>query len=104
MTFDGETYDHDRDSERLSKEFVRVFTFMADAEWHTLAEIAAVTGDPLPGISARIRDFRKAKFGGHTVDRRYVRDGLWEYRLTVQKQHSNTRRVPIFGQPETGAV
>jgi hypothetical protein len=32
-------------------------------------------------VSARLRDFRKVRFGGHTVDRR--RDGrLYLYRLT----------------------
>lgn len=33
------------------------------------------------GISARIRDLRKAKCGGYEVERRRVKGGLWEYRV-----------------------
>lgn len=32
-------------------------------------------------VSARVRDLRKAKYGSHIVDRRYVGNGVYEYRL-----------------------
>lgn len=32
------------------------------------------------GVSARIRDLRKAQYGGHTIERR-KNGSLWEYKL-----------------------
>lgn len=83
---DGETFDPFRDADRLNAQHKRVFRVMRDERWHRLNEIAATTGDPEGSVSARIRDFRKKKFGGLTVNRRYVSDGLWEYQL--QKRES----------------
>ena len=80
-TFGGETFDPDRDSERLYAQLWRVFQAMRDHDWHTLGQLAAVTGDPITSISARLRDLRKEKFGGHVIARRYVDRGLWKYRL-----------------------
>lgn len=82
---DGYTFNEARDGDRLRAQHARVFNVLRSGEWLTLAKLADLTGDPPASISARIRDFRKPKFGGHTVDRRYVSKGLWEYRLsTVQ--------------------
>lgn len=83
--FDGATYDDDRDGDRLRAQFRRVWGVMADEAWHTLPEMSAATGDPPASISARIRDFRKDKFGGHTVLREHVVKGLWKYKLIVRK-------------------
>lgn len=79
--FDGETYERPRDHERLRAQLGRVLTVMRDGTWHTLADISARCGDPEASISARLRDLRKEKFGAHLIERRYVHDGLWEYRL-----------------------
>lgn len=81
--FDGITFNEDRDGDRLRAQHRRVRAVLADGGWHTLAGIAAATGDPESSVSARIRDFRKPKFGGHRVDRRYVGDGLWAYRMVL---------------------
>lgn len=81
MRFDGATYDHDRDRVRLTAQLRRIFLIVTDGEWHTLREISHKTGDPEPSVSTRLRDFRKPRFGGWTVDRRYVSNGLHEYRL-----------------------
>jgi hypothetical protein len=78
--FDGITYDHDRDHSRLTTMLTRVQAIMTDDGWHTLAELAERTGGSEAAVSARLRDLRKRKFGGHTVERRYLHDGLWEYR------------------------
>ncbi len=77
----GDTYDVAVDYARLNAQARRVYDVMADHRWRTLAEVAAVTGDPEASISARLRDFRKPEFGGMTVDRRR-RDGrgTYEYR------------------------
>jgi len=53
--------------------------------WYTLPGLRAgcsVYGVPASeaGISARIRDLRKPKYGGHTIERR-KNGSLWEYRL-----------------------
>jgi uncharacterized membrane protein len=51
-------------------------------DWWTLAELARATGYPEASISARLRDLRKPKFGGYTVERQYVERGLFRYRVT----------------------
>jgi hypothetical protein len=79
--FDGETYEPGRDHARLHRQLDMVQEFMSDRQWHTLGEIAKATSQPEASVSARIRDLRKPKFGGKTVERRYVSGGLWEYRL-----------------------
>lgn len=79
--FDGRTYVRGRDQDRLSRQLVAVRAILSDYEWHTLGDLAERTGEPEASISARIRDLRKPRFGGHTVDRRHVANGLWEYRL-----------------------
>lgn len=86
LHFDGDTYKHERDGERLSGQYHRVFAFMRDGKWHTMAQISLGTGDMSASISARLRDMRKERFGGHTVERRYIADGEWEYRLLVAEE------------------
>jgi len=81
---DGETYDREADLERLTGQNKRVHDLMADGQWRTLAEIAGLLRDPEASISARLRDLRKPKFGGHTVNRRHrgpKENGLYEYQL-----------------------
>jgi hypothetical protein len=56
---------------------------MKDGQWRTLEQIADMTGDPTPSVSAQLRHLRKPRFGSHTVDRRHVGGGLYEYRLEV---------------------
>ena len=54
-----------------------------DGDWHTLAEISEKTGDPEASVSARLRDFRKPKFGAFNVVREKMRDGLYQYKVFV---------------------
>jgi len=82
--FDGETIDIERDDDRLRCQLRAVQTLMTDGCWRTLLDIAGQCGYPessTPGISARLRDLRKSKFGSHTVERRYLHGGLWQYRV-----------------------
>jgi hypothetical protein len=83
FNFGGSTFDAERDGERLQGQLARVAQVMVDGDWHTLPELAQKCGGTEAAISARIRDFRKAKFGGHTVQREYVERGLWRYRLIL---------------------
>ena len=80
---DGATYNHQRDGIRLHKQHNRVLAFMRDGLWHSLRDISEATGDPEASVSARLRDLRKPRFGGFSIDRRYVARGLYEYRLLV---------------------
>jgi hypothetical protein len=84
MRFDGETYNHERDFDRLNGQLHRVFDLIKDGAWRTIPEITDAIGDASPqSISARLRDLRKDKFGAHTVERRYLGEGLYEYRLVA---------------------
>ena len=85
---DGETYESNHDFKRLTGQNLKVFNCMKDGVWRTLAEIEETLGDghSQAGISARLRDLRKDKFGSHTVDRRRrgnASKGLHEYRLIL---------------------
>lgn len=79
---DGISFEPKKDRKRLNKQAQAVYNLMADKRWRTLAEISAATGAPEASASARLRDWRKPKFGGYQVDRRRRADaGTWEYRL-----------------------
>lgn len=82
-SFDGATFDLALDGERLTTEFARVFALMRDGEWRTLEAIRERVPGSEAGISARVRDFRKQRFGGHKVERRRRSGGVFEYRLVV---------------------
>jgi hypothetical protein len=82
-TFDGCTFEENRDGSRLQAQLDRVHAVMADGAWRTLRDLSESCGSPEASVSARLRDLRKPKFGGYEVERRYVRRGLHEYRLVV---------------------
>lgn len=82
--FDGrEGYDESLDADRLRGQLKTVYDIMSDGKARTLQEILALVGHGSEtGISTRLRDLRKKKFGGHTVNKRRrgnERRGLWEY-------------------------
>ena len=81
--FDGATFVPERDGERLRSQLQRVRDLMIDGQWRTLAQIAAAVGGSEAGVSARLRDLRKSRFGGYSVEKRYISEGLFEYRLAV---------------------
>lgn len=84
---DGSTFDSVFDAERLNKQSRVVYAVMQDGIWRTLAQIALLTGAPEASVSARLRDFRKEKFGGITVERRRVASarGLHQYRILTNQ-------------------
>lgn len=82
--FDGPAYQRELDFARLTGQIRRVYDCMRGGAWRTLAEIAAITGDPETSVSAQLRHLRKPKFGSHQVERRSRGDrerGLYEYRV-----------------------
>lgn len=84
-SFDGATYRPEHDQERLSGQLGRVLEYMlGHGGWRTIAQIASVVGGSESGVSARLRDLRKPKFGGYRVDRKPLggeKRGLYVYRV-----------------------
>ena len=81
--FDGDTYNRERDYDRLNKQQKEIFDIVIDGEWRTLSELEYLTDyrHPPQSISARLRDFRKKKFGGFLVERKYIINGIHSYRV-----------------------
>jgi len=75
---------------RLVDQKKRVFDFMKDAEWRTLQDIEDATGDPQASISAQLRHLRKERFGGHTVEKHHIKNGLYVYRLLVNEANNGS--------------
>lgn len=79
--YNGPEYQPRRDFARLTAQTKRVFDAMKDSQWRTLNQIAELTGDPVASISAQLRHLRKNRFGAHTINRRHISGGLYEYQL-----------------------
>lgn len=92
--FDGESYVPELDRARLKTQLERVFAVMKDGRWHYLGELAKATGGSEAGVSARLRDLRKPRFGGHTVEHEREEGGLWRYRLIVSWAEPQERLFP----------
>lgn len=60
-----------------------IFRLMADGKWRTLKEIEAITKFPITSISARLREMRMTKFGGHKIEKRLRGKREYEYRLII---------------------
>lgn len=73
------------DEQRFGGQLAKVRALMQDGKWRTLEHIALLTGASEAGASARLRDLRKAKFGGHTVERRRVKHGGAQYEYRVSR-------------------
>jgi hypothetical protein len=84
---EGATYDPTRDHARLSVQHAAVWRLVRDGSWWTLEDLTRAAGYPpgsIPAISARLRDFHKPRYGGHTIEKEHVGGGLWRYRLVVE--------------------
>lgn len=79
--FSGADYDPARDDGRLTSQMERIASVMSDGNWWTLNAIAELTGDPPASISAQLRHLRKPQFGARCVERRYIGNGVYEYRM-----------------------
>ena len=85
QSFDGETFESARDGARLTAQLDRVRLVVQDGRWRSLSQIAQESQAPVASVSARLRDLRKDRFGGYSVERRYVVNGLYEYRLEAKR-------------------
>ncbi len=82
--FDGTTYSPELDQTRLGRQLDLVAFRLSDGHWWTLGALQGVCGGSEAGISARIRDLRKARYGGHLVQRKRLEGGQWAYRMIPQ--------------------
>lgn len=73
--FAGETYQPEHDEKRLTGQLLAVFSALQDGREHTLAELRERCGGSEAGISARLRDLKKAEFGAHDVRKRRKEPG-----------------------------
>lgn len=89
MKFNGSDYVPQRDDGRLTSQYDRIFTIMQDGEFRSLEEISQLTSDPQASISAQLRHMRKPRFGSHKVEKEYVENGLFKYRLVVNNGVTN---------------
>jgi hypothetical protein len=80
------TWDEQRDGARIAKQRDDIWNAIRDGNWYTLSQLEQTTGHPQSSISARLRDFRKARYGSHRIERGYVDRGLWQYRLADNVQ------------------
>jgi hypothetical protein len=70
------------DDAALGAQLAAVRAVMSDRQWHTLAELAAAAQCSDASASARLRDLRKGRFGGHVVEcQRYGKGMPCKYRL-----------------------
>jgi hypothetical protein len=81
--FDGPTFNQDLDGPRLRRQLDAVRAAMASGEWLTLRQISLMAKCSEASASARLRDLRKQRFGGHLVERKRVGGGLFAYRLII---------------------
>lgn len=86
--FDGATYSRQLDGERLKSQLIRVKDLMRDGRYRTLGTIMVIVGGTSEaGVSARLRDLRKPKFGGYLIEKKRLVDaaGTWMYRMLLQR-------------------
>ncbi len=86
--FAGETYSPTLDETRLRGQLAQVRELMSDRRWRTLSEIRETLGEKHSeaGISARLRDLRKKRFGEYLVERRRRSQGTFEYRVLASEK------------------
>jgi len=68
---------------KLQDALSRQFYIMLKGNWHRLHELADELGILETTVSANMRIFRRKTHGRHTVNKRYVGNGLWEYQLEI---------------------
>lgn len=81
IIFNGADYVPARDNTRLTDQLNRIVNLMQDGDWRTLRQISDEADAPEASVSAQLRHLRKPRFGGHQVAKRYLGNGLYEYRV-----------------------
>lgn len=79
--FHGSDIDMNRDAKRLTGQLLDIYALMKDGNWRTLNEISKITGHPPASISAQLRNFRRVEFGSFDLQKNYLGNGLYQYRI-----------------------
>lgn len=74
------------DTPRLAGQLGSVYSLMRDGRFRSLSAIAESVGGLETSAGARLRDLRKERNGSHTVESRYVGNGVHEYRLILNRR------------------
>ncbi len=85
--YDGATYVEALDHGRLKTSHDRIYELMRDGRWRTLRQIAVGGKCSEAAASARMRDFRKARFRefyGVRGMESQRQSGSWLYRLVTE--------------------
>lgn len=87
--FCGAGYSAVRDKARLTTQLERVEDAMRGGDWRAITDLCDTLRARYPdarfpenSVQAQLRNLRKK---GHTVERRHIRNGLFEYRLADVK-------------------
>jgi len=73
---------------------------MADGNWHTLKEISEKSGYSEASVSAQLRDYRKTRYGGHTVDMRSAKVQTHEREIFAKEYKLVPNRVAYDADKE----
>lgn len=79
--FDGPTFNQQADGARLTRQMDVVKRCLTSGGWWTLRELHEASGGSEAGVSARLRDLKKERFGGYVIEKEHLGGGLWRYRL-----------------------
>ena len=80
--FDGPKEDDEEARvSRLTGQLRDVYEALLDGERLTLGGLERKTGHPQASISAQLRNLRKARFGGFTINKKNIDGGLYVYWL-----------------------
>jgi hypothetical protein len=63
-----------------------LFTTMSDGKQYTLDQLSYILGAEPQTVSARLRDLRKTKYGGHTVTRKHLGGRVYGYTLDSRRE------------------
>lgn len=105
--FNGSDYVPARDDERLGNQLERVFEVLRHGEWMTLEELAMRAKAPAASASAQMRHLKKPRFGCWLIEKDYVVDGIYYYRLVDEPEAVRLARATAMRRakekpPETG--
>lgn len=90
------------ESARLDSLRSRVLEVLQTGRWYTLAELVALCGGSPTGtgVAAKLRDLRKARYGGHTIVAEPTgAPGCWRYRLVPRPPAPATGPAVQLGLP-----
>jgi len=81
--FHGDDYQKPRDHTRLKNQLETILDLLKKGSWYSLPQLSEMTGYMTSSISAQIRNARKERNGGYTIEKKYIENGLYLYRLVL---------------------